>query len=633
MELSRFRLAVLGVVILSLFGSLFARLWYLQVLDSRQFVAAAASNQVRVVYAEAPRGRVLDRNGRVLVENRPSPVIAVRRAELERLPADEREGVKARLSALLAITREELDRRIGDVRFSQYKPVPVAEDVPEPVFVHLRERAEEYPSVEAAILSRRSYPEGSVAAHVLGYVGEINDQELNARRRGGYRLGDSIGKSGAELLYEAELRGTPGVEKLQVNATGEVLGPPLATRPPVRGEDVRLTIDLEIQRLAEESLLQALEGARVTKERNSGMPFVAPAGSVVVLDPRDGGVLAMASYPTFNPGDFVNGISPDLFRTLNDRGSYYPLTNRAVSGQYAPGSTFKLITAVAAAQRGMITGRSTIVDGGVYRVPNCRGEKCTFRNAGSRAWGRVDLARSLTVSSDVYYYDLGARFWLERGRFANGMQDVARSFGLGTKTRIGLPEEKGGLVPDPEVKRRRNEGNPRAFPEGRWFTGDSIQMAIGQGDVLLTPLQLANVYATFANGGTRYQPRLALDVGGRRTAEPVVAGTVELSSALRDPIAAGLRGVVEREEGTAAVAFSGLQLPVAGKTGTAQVGRKQDTALFAAYAPADAPQLAVAVVLEESGFGGSAAAPVARRIIEGALTGRAGAVSVGTALD
>ena len=637
---SRFRLTALGVVVLSLFGALFARAWYLQVLDSNTFVAAATSNQVRLVYQEAPRGKVLDRNGKVLVDNVRSQVIAVRKAELSRLPRARQEAVKARLAALLNLPREELDKRIGDVRYSQYKPVPVAEAVDEGTFIHVKEHQDDFPGVEATVLSRRSYPNGTLGAHVLGYVGEINDRELEANRSSGYRLGDTIGKSGIELVHEADLRGTPGVQKLQVNSAGDVLGDPLAVQEPVPGQDVQLTIDLDVQRLAEESLQQGLEAARQAVDNEEKKHFLAPAGSVVVLDPRDGSVLAMASYPTYNPGEFVNGIKPDVFAALTNPASHYPLNNRAITGQYAPGSTFKLMTATAAAERGMINGRTSLTDTGVYKVPDCKGEKCTFRNAGGQSHGRVDLRRSLVVSSDVYYYQLGATFWRERSRYADGLQDTARAYGFGAKSGIPLPGDKAGLVPDPELKKRRHDEKPRVFPEGRWFTGDSINMAIGQGDVLVTPLQLANAYATFANGGTRFEPRIAARVLGPdgktlREEQPKPAGGIELSPAVRDPIMQGLRGVIEREEGTAYYAFAGFPrgFPVAGKTGTAQVFGKQDSALFAAFAPADHPQYAISVVLEEAGFGGSAAAPVARRVLEGIAGAPPGPIRLGTGND
>ena len=626
----RFRLAALGVVVLSLFGALYARLWYLQVLDSKTFVAAATNNQVRLVYEEAPRGRILDRNGLVLVDNARQQVIAVRKAEFNRLPAEEREVVHARLAALLGIAEDELRKRIDDVRYSQYKPVPVAEDVPEEIFIHVKEHQADFPGVEAMIISRRTYPNGDLAAHVLGYVGEINDTELERRKGDGYRLGDTVGKLGVELVHEADLRGQPGVEKLQVNSNGEVLGDPLSDVAPAAGNDVQLTIDLNVQRLAEESLRQGLEAARGLVDREDKKHFKAPAGSVVVMDPRDGSVLAMASFPTFNPGEFINGIKPDVYQAYLDPASHYPLNNRAIYGRYPPGSTFKLVTAVAAAQRGMIQGNTTITDPGFFKVPGCRGEKCTFRNAGSHPWGRVDLRRSLTVSSDVYFYTLGARFWLERTRYPNALQDAARDFGFGQKTGIPLPGDQAGVIPSPEWK--KDFCTKVRCIDDRWFTGDSINMSIGQGDVLVTPLQLANAYAAFANGGTVFEPRIAARVLASGNPDAVVREVapkeghrVDLPAGVRDPILQGLRGVIDREEGTAYYAFAGFpkNFPVAGKTGTSQKSGQQDTAVFAAFAPADNPQYSIAVVLEEGGFGGSSAAPIARRIFEGIATGTA----------
>ena len=625
----RLRLAVMGVVVLSLFAALFARLWYLQVLDSRTFVAAASANQIRFVYEEAPRGRILDRQGRVLVDNAKSQVVTVDKAELKDEP-----DVIVRLAALLSLPIEELEKRIADVRYSPFKPVPVAEDVPEEIVVHLKEHADEFPGVEAAILARRAYPNGPLGAHVLGYVGEINDRELENRKRDGYKLGDTIGKSGIELVYEADLRGKPGVTKLEVDSKGRVLRS-LGRQEPQQGFDVQLTLDLDVQRVAEESLEQGLAAAKGDRDREEKKHFVAPAGSTVVLDPRDGSVIAMASFPTYNPADFVNGINPELFRILNEPVNHFPLNNRAVQGQYAPGSTFKLITALAAGRKGIIDGRSTIVDEGVFKVPRCRGEKCSFRNAGGVRFGRVNLARSLTVSSDVYYYSLGARFWLERGALGDGIQEVARDFGLGSKTGIPLSTEKGGRVPDAEGRKKLHEANPRAFPEAAWRTGDNVNLSIGQGELVVTPLQLANSYAIFANGGTVFEPKLAarvLDRDGNTVREEPAKEVrrVDIPANVRDPILQGLRGVTASDEGTAAGAFAGFPLntfPVAGKTGTAQVSRKQDTAVFAAFAPADNPQYAISVVLEEAGFGGSAAAPVARRVLE-ALAGQAPAAPV-----
>lgn len=611
------RLGVLGIVVVSLFAALLARLWYLQVMDAQTFKQVAASNQVRVVYEEAPRGRILDRNGEVLVDNRGSQVITIDRSEVK-----DRPEVIGRLAALLNIPQAELRRRMADVRFSPYTPVPVADEVPEETVVYLREHQDQFPGVAAPTRPERAYPSGVLAAHLLGYVGQTTKAELDARRSKGYREGDEIGKQGIERSYEDDLRGVPGSKRLQVNSEGKVLGPPLRETQPQQGRDVYLTIDRDIQATAESSLAQGLEGARRLTDRKK-KPFVAPAGSVVVLDPRDGSVLAMASSPSFDPAQFVNGIRPEMFRVLQDPASSAPLNNRATQGLYAPGSTFKLVTAIAALERGVVDARTTVLDGGSFRLRNCKGDKCIFRNAGGVANGRVNMARALTVSSDVYFYQLGASFWSLRSQHGDAMQDVARRLGLGQRSGITLRPEAEGRVPDPATRRRLNEQNPKAFPNGAWRTGDNINLAIGQGEMAVTPTQLATAYATFANGGTVWQPRVAdkvVDQQGRiqRQVEPVKLRTVSLPPAVRDPILAGLRGAVTGD-GTASGAFAGFpfeRLSVAGKTGTSQAPPRQDTALFVAFAPAENPQYVVAVVMEESGFGGSVAAPVARRVLE-----------------
>lgn len=629
-ENSRLRLAVLGVVVLSLFAALFARLWYLQVLDSDTFRLQAEQNEARLVYEEAPRGRILDRQGRVLVDNRVSEAITVNRVELKGKEAE----VVPRLAALLGITEEELHERIADPRFSQYKPVPVAEDVPEDKIVYLKEHQADFPGVDEAKLARRSYPNATLGAHVLGYVGEINDTELDSRKAKGYRLGDSIGKSGVEQSYEDDLRGEQGITKLQVDSTGRVLRT-LARRAPEQGHDIQLTIDLDVQRLAEESLVRGLDAARRDADRETKKNFVAPAGSVVVLDPNDGSVLAMASFPTYDPASFVNGISPDVFRAMQDPGSYFPLNNRALQGQYAPGSTFKLVTATAAMRTGLINERTSYDDNGELRVGNR-----TFRNSGNYPWGRVNVTRALAVSSDVFFYTLGASFWNQRAQYGETViQQTAKEFGLGEKTGIPLASEARGRISDPEGRKRLHEARPDAFPEGRWFAGDNVNLSIGQGETVVTPLQLGMSYAAFANGGSVHQPRVAARVLRQdgtlvREVPSVVNRRIDLPPHVRDPIVAGLRGAVTDPKGTAHGAFAGFNgFPVAGKTGTAQVFGKQDTAVFAGFAPVNAPQYAISVVMEESGFGGSVAAPVARRIFDGLAGKPVGDVHLAGGID
>ena len=611
---SRLRMGVLGVVVISLFAAMLARLWYLQVLAAPTLRVEAQQNSVRVIVTEALRGRILDRNGKVLVDNRLVDAVTVRRDEVGRDP-----GLLGRLAAVLGISEPDLRKRVDDDRYSQFKPVPVAEDVAEDKLIYIREHQAEFPGVDVASLARRNYPSGPLGAHLLGYVGEINDRELAPRKDDGYKAGDTIGKSGAEASYETDLRGQPQVEKLEVDSKGDVLRS-LGVQPAVRGNDVKLTIDLDVQRLAEESLLKGLERARDSYDRNTAKSFLAAAGAAVVLDPRDGSVLAMASLPTYDPREFVDGIREDRFRELQDPAGYFPLNDRALQGQYAPGSTFKLVSGLAAMQKGLVSARDTVLDNGSISVGGR-----LFRNAGGRVNGRINVVRALTVSSDVFFYEIGKNLWEAKRYGPNAIQDTARDLGMGAPTGIELPFEAAGRIPDSETRRKLHESNPQAFPNGDWFTGDNMNLAIGQGELVVTPLQLTTAYATFANGGTVYAPRVGGTVvqpDGKvvRTVEAKEVRRVDLPPAIRQPLLQGFQGVVADPDGTAAGAFAGFphaRFPVAGKTGTAEVVGKQDTALFTAFAPAHDPQYVVTVVMEEAGFGAAAAAPVARRVLDG----------------
>jgi penicillin-binding protein 2 len=617
-DTARLRLAVLGIVVISLFAALLSRLWYLQVIDSPNLQRVATLNQIRFVYEQAPRGRILDRQGKVLVDNRFALVVTLNRVDAKAHPT-----TVTRLAALLNVKEDDVRLRLADPRFTPYRPVPIAEDVTKDIATHVREHQAEFPGVEVHEQAQRIYPNGSLAAHLLGYVAEANRQEIDGHRSQGYRDGDDIGKLGVEKSFEQFLRGTPGVTKLEVDSQGRVLRT-LNRLDPVQGHDVQLTIDLDVQKLAEESLAKGLDAARGTHDRNTNKNFVAPAGAAAVIDPRDGSVLALASNPTYDPTLFINGIKPDAFKALQDPAGHYPLNNRALSGLYSPGSTFKLATAVAALRKGLIAGNTTFNDTGSFTVGNR-----TFKNAGGARFGRVNVTRALTVSSDVFFYTLGASFWEQRSAYGpTAIQETAKELGLGAATGIDLPGEAKGRIPDPESRKKLHADNPTAFPNGGWFAGDNVNLAIGQGEMAVTPLQLANAYATFANGGKVYQPRIAarvLDSAGKTTATfgPSLIRSLDLSPAIRTEILTGLEGVTTDARGTATAAFAGFpssQFPVAGKTGTAQVFGKQDTALFASFGPATDPRFAMAVIMEESGFGGSAAAPVSRRIWE-ALSG------------
>ncbi|MBA3654857.1 MAG: hypothetical protein H0W70_11780, partial [Actinobacteria bacterium] len=422
-ELPRLRLSVLGVVVISLFAALFSRLWYLQVMDSQNFQVAAKANQVRIVYEPAPRGRILDRNGTVLVDNRFRFVVT-----LSRQAAAQNPEVTTRVAALLNMSVADVQARISDVRFSPYKPVPVAEDVTKDVAIYLEEQQADFPGVEVTRVAERIYPQGQLAAHVLGNVGQVTSDELRRLRKDGYREGDEIGRGGVERSYEKYLRGEPGVTKLAVDASGTVLRLALG-RPkrPVPGRDVQLTIDATVQKLAEESLAQGMNAAKNSFDREQKKRFIAPAGAAVVLDPNDGSVLALASYPTYDPSVFVGGIKQATFDQLRKKENHFPLNNRAIQGQYPPGSTFKLFTSLAGLEKGVIEPHTTVDDQGKFTLKNCLGERCVYRNAGGVKHGKVDLTRAITVSSDVYFYQLGAAFWGQRDRVPDAMQDTAKA--------------------------------------------------------------------------------------------------------------------------------------------------------------------------------------------------------------
>jgi penicillin-binding protein 2 len=388
----------------------------------------------------------------------------------------------------------------------------------------------------------------------------------------------------------------------------------------VPGHDVQLTIDINVQKEVEDSLEQGLDQAHKTWDPNELKYYIAPAGAVVVEDPRDGSLLAMASFPTYNPADFAGGISSARFATLQDPANSYPLNNRAIQGEYAPGSTFKMVTAMTALGQDVIAPNTTINDTGSIMVGNQ-----PYRNAFGTAYGSVNLTRALTVSSDVYFYQLGEKLDTAKAPFP--LPDEARSFGLSKPTNVDLPFEADGFVPDPDLKKKRHDENPTAFPYGDWFEGDNVNLAVGQGDLVVTPLQLANAYSAFANGGTIWAPHVGGVIRNVTTNQstPVEArqiGKVDMRPADHDAVLAGLQRVTSVDEGTASAAFAGFplgQFPVAGKTGTAEVAGKQETALFVGFGPVDAPRYVVTTVMEESGLGASAAAPVVRRIFDGLI--------------
>jgi penicillin-binding protein 2 len=627
----RARLSVLSVIVAVLFVALSSRLWYLQVLAGDRYGDLAEGNRVRQVVIEAPRGRILDRDGKVLVRNRAAWAVTVKPSEL-----GDRRVVLGRLARVLGTTTARLEARLADYTGSPLRGVPVAEDVPMEQLFYLTEHAERFPGVAPEVLALREYPFATAASHVLGYVGEISPEELRQKRFRGYRAGDIVGKAGVELTYDKSLRGRNGVQDLEVNAAGEVVRA-LGGRPPVPGKDLRLAVDLEVQRTAERALADGMRAARALPDRERGGTYPAPAAAAVVLDPDDGAVLALASLPQYDPRRFVGGISRrDFARYSEDPGK--PLLHRAVQSVYPPGSTWKPFTALAGLRSGVITPSSAYNCPGSFTIGNY-----TKRDWTPRGHGTVALSDSLRLSCDVYYYNLGAQFGAgERAQEDRGekvdekMQATARGFGFGRQPDLDLPYGADGTVPTREWRKRFWERNRRLYCAGssalyrelcrdgwRWQGGDNLNVAIGQGDLQVSPLQLALGYAAVANGGTVYRPHVGkavLDpVSGRavRTVSPRVEGVARVPGGALAAVGQALATVPTG--GTATSAFAGFPLdrfPVAGKTGTADLPPKAPFAWFASFAPVGNPQYVVVVMVEEGGHGGESAAPVARAIYQ-----------------
>lgn len=611
----RIRLTILIVVVACLFSALFARLWFLQVINAPKAQAVAADNGVRLIYLQAPRGRILDRNGNVLVGNVNEPVI-----EVDRQTAGQDPSMVARLAPLLAMTVKQLTSAINNLQYSPYGPVPVMPDASPQQILYVQENQELFPGVRATSMSVRTYsPMGKAAANIVGYVGQISSTELAKLKTRGYQAGDQIGLAGIEATYERYLRGVPGVQRVQVDSQGHVLAG-LNTTPPVPGHDLKLSIDGSIQMVAEQAISQGLASARQTFDATSGRDFSAPDGSAVVEDPNTGQILALATNPTYDPSEFVGGISQKNYQALLNNPAD-PLLDRTIQGQYAPGSTFKLVTGTAGLKYGLVTPYSIFNDTGSIQIGNF-----TAHNDNGEAYGPIDLAQAVTVSSDNYFNTIGLKLWYGKNQYGpDALQNVAKMYGFGAPTGVALPNEDSGKVPTPESYVKDHQAHPSAFVQSQWYPGNSDQLAIGQDELLVTPLQLANAYATFANGGTRYVPQLVQDAQtatGKVTKvfAPEPATTVGLQPDWRSALLAGFQGVIDNPHGTAYGVFTGTPLDaigIAGKTGTAQVNApRQDTSVFTSFAPAAKPQFVVDAFMEDSGYGASVAAPVVREIYD-----------------
>jgi penicillin-binding protein 2 len=626
----QFRLTIIIVVVACLFSALVARLWFLQVVNVDTAQQVAADNGIRTIYVPAQRGRILDNTGAVLVGNVNVSVI-----EVNRQVAGQNPQMLRVLAPLLNMTVPALQTAINNTQYSPYAPVPVATGVSPQQILYVQENQSMFPGVTATTTSERQYtPAGEAAANVVGYVGQIGAAELSQLKSKGYQAGDQIGLTGIEAEYESLLRGTPGVERVQVDSKGNVLGT-LSYTPPVPGDDIELTINGNAQMAAEQALSQGEAAARATFDPVTNRNFSAPAGSAVVEDPQTGQIIALATNPTYPVQEFVGGISEANYQALlNDPQD--PLLDRTIQGQYAPGSTFKLITATAGLENCLITATSIFDDTGSIQIGTF-----TAHNDNGAVYGPIDLSRAITVSSDNFFNKIGLDLWYD---YTGGtptpppcnakvgpdaLQKVASAYGLGSPTGIDLPNEASGKIPTPASYMKDYEQNPVVFggQKGVWYPGNSDQVAIGQDEDLVTPLQLANAYSAFANGGTLYAPILvkaALTPAGKvvENFQAKVKNTIPLHPDWRAAMLAGFEGVVNASGGTAYGVFNGPQyaaMDIAGKTGTAQVtsGGRQDTSVFTSFAPAHGtPQYVVDAFMEDAGYGSSVAAPVVREIYD-----------------
>ncbi len=657
---SRLRLLVLQVLVLSLLVTLLARLWSLQVMSGEEYQVAAESNRVRDVVTQPVRGLILDDQGRPLVRNRTTLVVSVDRTELGRQP-DDGAAVLARLAAKLGTTPVAIVDRItlcgteGAKKppvcwnGSPYQPVPVARDVPTEVALSIMERREDYPGVSAELEAVREYPEpaGANAAHLVGYIGPVTDEEVAASQQGDNPLhrSDLIGRAGLEAVYDEQLRGVPGVKQLAVDRSGAVTGT-IGETAAVPGSYLVTSIDAKVQAVAEKALLDQITAAR--KGETYKGPYKADSGAAVVLDVRTGRVVAMASYPSYDPSVWVGGISEKEYAALTDEAAGTPLLSRAVSGEFAPASTFKVVSTSAAVQAGYSTSSSYPCTS-TFSFGNT-----SKRNYESRPYGNISLARALEVSCNTVFYKLGYDTWLREGglKAKPGGREVfvstARGFGYGAKTGVDLPAERPGRIVSradrlatwqemkdiwcsraktgyPEESNRAKAAYLTAIAKEncadgwQYRGGDAVNFVIGQGDTLVTPLQVARTYAAIANGGTLWTPQVAKAVvrpDGTVVEEftPRAAGRLTASAATIRYLQQALRGVAT--DGTARGVFADFPVAVSAKTGSGQVTGKQDTSWFASYAPSNNPQYAVVMMISQGGTGSGTSAPGVRAIYE-----------------
>jgi len=637
------RVAVIGAVAFALFAIVFFRLWYLQVLSGDKYLAEANTNRFRQLKIPAPRGEIVDRNGTVIVRNKRAIVVQL---DPSKLPQEERDiaakwgqdiGKRAarpkgrrgapvripgipteqlrtryeRLSNVIDTSAESIHRQvIRSLAIVPYTSVRVKTDVARSVLTYMLERSDQFPGVKVERTYLREYPRQTLAAQILGNVGEIGPDELKQSRFRGVDQGTTIGKDGLERSYDRYLRGQDGIQRVQVDAMGRPIeNDRLRDTDPVAGQRVRLSLDLPLTQVGQRAL-----GA-------TGQP-----GTVVALDPSNGEVVAMASSPSFDPTVFTKPITQKTFDAQFGESAGSPLVNRAISGLYPTGSTFKPITALAGLQSKAVSASESIDDPGCIKI----GDR-EFCNAGDFPNGSVDMRKALQVSSDVYFYRLGQRMFPLDGQV---LQTWARRLGFGRPTGIDLRGEQEGLIPDREWRERLNERERKCRPTngGRpcyaldysaFNLGDNVNLAVGQGFLQANPLQLAVAYAAIANGGKIVRPHLGLEIEddqGRllQRIKRAPSRRVNFDPANQQVIMEGLRAAAQEPGGTSTDVFAGWdhgRHPVYGKTGTAERQPKADQSWYVAYVPDKERPIVIVATVEEGGFGAATAAPIVCRML------------------
>ena len=624
-----FRIGILGALALAAFGILFLRLWSLQVLSSERYLEAAQNNQVRTLPLEAPRGAILDRKGHPLVRNKPGTAVRIWVADL---PRKRRYQELRLLSNVLSVPLTEV---VAQLRRHQKRdpltPVTIKENVPEDEVMFILERRSKFPGVFVDDTSLRDYPQGILASQLLGHVGEVEENQLDDYD--GVRAGEKVGQSGVEAAFDRYLRGQMGSAQLRVDSLGRPTSDIEQTQPETAGLSIRLTLDASLQRAAEHALVYGIDQA-IQNEN-----WAANGGAIVALDPRDGAILALASNPEYDPALYSDARNPKALAPLLKRSvaadANFPALNRAIEGVYPPGSTFKPVTALAAMQEGLLSPyalRSCDPSYTVYKENTTIVDR-VFKNWNYPAGGgAMSLPTAIAASCDTYFYALGHEFYKLPEDRGQPLQKWARLFGFGQPSGVDVGPENEGLLPT--IKWRRETYTKEAFPdtwqlERLWKPGDSIQLAIGQKDLLVTPLQMARFYGMIANNGRLVTPHLLQQVEQGDPKSPVVLRRhvpapprrVGVSESALYAVRQGLYEATHKSYGTSVGVFGAFRIPVAGKTGTAEKWSERDQryidqSWWCGYGPADNAELVVCAVIENGGFGAEAAAPAALKVFE-----------------